>query len=40
MGQASINVDILAKVKGWQEELNKLKAAASNISSHCINLIL
>ena len=31
MGQASINVDILAKVKGWQEELNKLKAAASKI---------
>jgi hypothetical protein len=31
MGQASITVDILAKVKGWQEELAKLKASASKI---------
>ena len=31
MGQASITVDILAKIKGWQEELAKLKAAAAKV---------
>lgn len=31
MGQASINIDINAKVKGWQEELAKMKAAAAKI---------
>ena len=31
MGQASITVDILAKVRGWQEELAKLKASATKI---------
>ena len=31
MGQASITVDILAKVKGWQEELARLKSAAAKV---------
>jgi hypothetical protein len=31
MGQASISVDIQAKIKGWQEEFAKLKSAASKV---------